>query len=273
MFMAFITASASLAGRRIALAVFAEGSYSLSGKILFDSVYYGLDYGVMSYLLAAFFCYSYIFYSKFRERELQAARLQSELANTQLQVLKSQLQPHFLFNTLNLISALIRKEENSTAIKMISELGTFLRYSLEKISVQEITLKEEIELLDLYLNIQQLRFNDRLRVLKNIEADTQDASFPNLLLQPLVENAIQHGIAKNTESGLIRINSYKENGRLKMILFNDGTPLSGDYLNGIGLSNTKTRLEKLYGNEQNFTILNVDGGVQVELSIPFRILK
>ncbi|MCX6151702.1 MAG: histidine kinase [Ignavibacteriales bacterium] len=247
--------------------------FPLSFERVFNSIYYSMDYGVMSYLLVAFFSYTYMYYNQFRQRELKASQLEFELAQAQLQTLKMQLQPHFLFNTLNSISALVRKNENETATKMIAGLGNFLRLTLENQSEQEVELQKEIELLKLYLEIQKVRFNDRLEISYNIDPDLLNVKIPNLILQPLVENAIKHGLADKTTIGHLSIIAARENGNLRIKVSDDGIGINDELENlknkGIGLLNTEARLEKLYGNSFKFDLKNnPNGGVDVILEIP-----
>ncbi len=216
---------------------------------------------------------AYSYYQKYRERELQTSQLEARLATSRLQVLKMQLQPHFLFNTLNAISELIYKDAEA-AERMLGDLSDLLRMSFEKLEVQEISLKQELEFLKKYLEIEQMRFQDRLRVEMKIAPETLDAKVPNMILQPLVENAIKHGLAPRIEGGKIEINAVRNNGSLNLSVNDDGIGVSSDKLEnlseGVGISNTKKRLKHLYGKDHKFSLAAENKGFQVNLTIPFR---
>jgi two-component system, LytTR family, sensor kinase len=218
---------------------------------------------------------AYSYYQKYRERELQASQLEARLAQSRLQVLKMQLHPHFLFNTLNAISELIYKDPES-ADRMLTDLSDLLRLSFENLEVQEIPLKQELEFLEKYLEIEQMRFHDRLSINMHISPDTLDASVPNMILQPLVENAIKHGIAPRMSGGRIDINAARSNGHLEINVTDDGLGVPfGDLDNlseGVGLSNTRRRLKHLYGEQHKFDLRKIEeGGLGVSLEIPFRV--
>ena len=215
------------------------------------------------------------YYGQYREEELKASQLESQLTQSQLQALKMQLHPHFLFNTLNSISAL-QLVDVRAAQKMMARLGDFLRLTLDNVGAQEVTLKEEIEFLKCYLEIEHTRFDRRLTTRLAIEPDTLDAKVPNLILQPIVENAILHGIAPHLAPGVISISAQRENGLLRVQVIDNGKGLpenagkeagSG---RGLGLANTRSRLEHLYGSEARLHLVNAEeGGLVVTLEIPF----
>lgn len=217
---------------------------------------------------------TYSYYQKYRERELHSSRLEARLAQSRLQVLKMQLHPHFLFNTLNAISELIYKDPES-ADRMLTDLSDLLRLSFENLEVQEISLKQELEFLEKYLEIEQMRFHDRLSVNMQISPDVLDARVPNMILQPLVENAIKHGIAPRSSGGRIDINAVRSNGHLEIEVTDDGLGVPfGDLANlpeGVGLSNTRRRLRHLYGDQHRFALREIEkGGLGVSLEIPFK---
>ncbi|HMJ08158.1 MAG TPA: histidine kinase [Pyrinomonadaceae bacterium] len=217
---------------------------------------------------------AYSYYQKYRERELAALQLEARLAQSRLQVLKMQLHPHFLFNTLNAISELIHIDAES-ADRMITDLSDLLRMSFENLEVQEIPLKQELEFLEKYVQIEQVRFNDRLKVEINVAADILDARVPNMILQPLVENAIKHGIAPRSSGGNIDISVVRSNGHLAITVSDDGLGVPfGDLENlpeGVGLSNTRRRLRHLYGEEHEFGLdAGRKNGLKVSLTIPYR---
>lgn len=221
---------------------------------------------------------AYDYYSRFRERErraaqleVQAAVLEAQLAQSQLEALRMQLHPHFLFNTLNSISVLMR-DDMQAANRMLVRLSELLRVALKSESKQEIPLRQELEFLGGYLEIEQTRFQDRLTVDFDIEKETLDAYVPNLILQPIVENAIRHGIAPRAEAGWIQVQARRENGFVELCVKDNGTGMNESKVmaNGIGLSNTGKRLEKLYGAQYGFEIsAPASGGLQVKLIIPF----
>ncbi|MBD0370191.1 MAG: histidine kinase [Pyrinomonadaceae bacterium] len=232
-----------------------------------------LDFLIYSAMLGLGYAFDY--YEKYRERESRATQLETQLAQAQLETLKMQLHPHFLFNTLHAISSLVRDEKNKVAVNMIAGLSGLLRHSLENIGKQEVSLREELEFLELYLDIQQMRFSDRLKIEMNVEPETLDAAVPNLILQPLVENAIRHGIAPRITGGRIELSTRNENGILEIRVTDDGEGLHHEWRlansGGIGLSNTKARLEQLYGAEHRFHVRNRSGGgVEACLAFPFR---
>jgi len=187
-------------------------------------------------------------------------------------VLRMQLHPHFLFNTLNSIAALIHKDPDA-ADRMTARLSDLLRLTLENAGVQEVPLVKELEFLELYLEIERTRFADRLVVRTEITADTLDASIPYLILQPLVENAIRHGVASRSSPGCVIVSAVRESDMLVLQVKDDGPGISaGVSRNGLGLSSTRARLEKLYGNAHRFELSNVNGGgLSVKLTFPFQL--
>jgi two-component system LytT family sensor kinase len=205
------------------------------------------------------------------DTERRVSHLQTELARAQLQALKMQLHPHFLFNTLNSISALLHKDVE-TADEMIGELGEFLRLTLTNPDANEIVLRKEIDFLKCYLRIEELRFKDRLATDFEIGPETLDALLPNLILQPIVENAIHHGVSVRTGSGQIRVTTHRENGKLRISIQDDGPGASQEIREGIGLSNTRERLERLYGEQFRLEMENLSrGGFIVKIEIPFHV--
>jgi two-component system LytT family sensor kinase len=210
-----------------------------------------------------------------RAKSLRASRLEARLAEAQLQVLRMQLHPHFLFNTLHTISALMHRDLKA-ADRMLALLGDLLRDSFDRIGAQEVSLKQELGFLDRYLEIEKTRFQDRLRVVTRIDPEALDAEVPNLILQPLVENALRHGIGRRREAGLIELVARRENGRLHLLVRDDGPGLPSEAemsrRGGVGLSNTQARLQQLYGSTHRFDLQNrPEGGLEVALSFPFRV--
>jgi sensor histidine kinase YesM len=230
--------------------------------------------GMGVYLLITFLTYAYSYYQRYRQGELRASQLEAQLSQAQLQALKMQLHPHFLFNTLHSISALLHRDTES-ARKMITRLGDFLRLTLENSGTQEVTLKQEIEFLRCYLEIEQIRFQDRLTTHVFVDPDALDTRVPNLILQPIVENAIRHGVAPRSTPGEIEIRAKQEDGFLRIRIRDNGPGLPMNrtvdslFKKGLGLTNTQTRLDRLYGADHRFAIANDPaGGLAVTLEIP-----
>jgi len=203
----------------------------------------------------------------------ETARLNAELSRAQLAALRRQMEPHFMFNTLNSVAGLIRDHSNDAAVSMIVGLSEFLRRASEDSHRSQVTLAEEVEYLKRYLDIQKIRFGERLQIIVDIPGELLQAQVPNLLLQPLVENAIKHGIAKRVAGGTIRVAGTRRNGNLCLSVYNDGPglPASGEKArDGIGISNMRTRLQSLYGDEFELNMQNRDpDGVEVSVSVPF----
>ncbi|HKP47454.1 MAG TPA: histidine kinase [Pyrinomonadaceae bacterium] len=212
------------------------------------------------------------YYRKYREREIRASQLQAQLARAELDALRMQLQPHFLFNTLNTISVLM-KENVQIADQVLLRLSDLLRLSLKSNGTHEVPLRDELEFLRNYLEIEQTRFQDRLTVRYEIDEQTIDAQVPNLILQPLVENAIRHAVAPKPGKSTVEIRAARRNGKVELQVRDDGPGLPA-VINGhgIGLSNTRARLEKLYGSSHTFELTQANGrGLQVTVTLPFNI--
>lgn len=243
------------------------------------SVYY-FHLGLTIYWTTLVVAHASHYYRGLREGETKAAQLATQLAQAQLQALKMQIHPHFLFNTLNSIAALLHKDVEA-ADRMIARLGDFLRLTLNRSDAQTIDFGQELEFLKCYLDIEHTRFQDRLIVEMEVETEALNIMVPNLILQPLVENAIRHGIARQTISGRLTIRAFKKKDRLIMQVADNGPGLKtnghplGTSSGGIGLSNTRARLEQFYGDDYGFEIANSAGrGVTVTLEIPaFEALK
>src|SRR5262245_46459654 len=247
-----------------------------------SDILFNLPTGFMSY--GTIFLVSYVidYYRRHQEEELKVSRLRTELAQAQLQVteaqlqaLKMQLHPHFLFNTLNSISALL-DEDVDAADQMLARLGDFLRLTLENSGAQRVTLQEELEFLRCYLEIERVRFQDRLTVDMQIEPEALDAGVPNLILQPIVENAIRHGIVSRIAPGKIDISAKRCGNTLRLQVRDNGPGLSlnegagASIKEGLGLANTRARLEQMYRAAHSFEMRDApEGGLQVTLEIPF----
>jgi sensor histidine kinase YesM len=216
---------------------------------------------------------------RLREREhesarlaIQASRLETRLARAQLDSLKMQLQPHFLFNTLHSVSALIH-EDGEAADLMISRLSEFLRLVIERAGAQEVALVEELEFLQRYLEIQQVRFQERLRVSVDVPGETLGAMVPNLVLQPLVENAIRHAVEPRSTGGRVEVSAARAGDVLELSIRDDGPGLRpGNPGTGLGLANTRARLEHLYGDRSSLEVADhPEGGVIATVTFPWRI--
>ncbi len=231
---------------------------------------------VATYWVLILLRYTFDYYRRYREKELQIARVETRLATAQLQALRMQLHPHFLFNTLNSISALMHRDVEA-ADRMLARLSDFLRMTLEVGGAQEVPLKQELDFLRRYLEIEQIRFPDRLKVKMDVPSGVLDAQVPNLILQPLVENAIRHGIAPSSSAGTIEITARHDAETLKLTVCDDGPGLEpgtdGPRREGVGLTNTRERIRQLYGAASRLELANgATGGLVVRLDIPFRTM-
>lgn len=219
-------------------------------------------------------CYAYDYYIVAVERERRTAELQAQLTTAKLLALKYQLNPHFLFNTLHTIAGMMRQDQKEAAITMISGLSDLLRATLARGEEQEVRLEKELDMLKLYLAIEQVRFSDRLQVTIAAPPDTLAALVPNLVLQPLVENALKHGLAPEVSGGTLAVTAERQNGQLWLEVCDDGVGLPAVWElkkeNGVGLKNTLVRLEHLYGKTSSLEICNRNkNGVRVAVRIPW----
>ena len=243
--------------------------------LLYNKIISGSFDSFLIYWLILAGYYSFDYYRQFREHKIMAAQLEAQLAQAQLQALKMQLQPHFLFNTLHAISALM-DEDVKAARRMLARLSDLLRQTLDHIGVQEVSLSQELEFLKSYLEIEQTRFQDRLRIFYRISPDVLEASVPNLILQPLVENAIKHGITPRAAGGTIHIAAWQAQEQLYLKISDNGTGTGKEIQScenqGLGITTTRKRLQQLYGSAYSFEIQqSVESGCQVIISIPFKI--
>lgn len=233
--------------------------------------------GWLMFSLSTMFVWTAIFFimlynAKLQREHEKLLRAQTEAKNAQLEMLRYQLNPHFMFNTMNAISTLILKKENDTASEMLDKLCEFFRYSLDQNAKSYTSLTEELKLLDLYLSIEKVRFGERLSVVYQVAGDTKDAKVPSLLLQPLVENAIRYAIESKKENGLVVVSSQTHGGKLYLNVSDDGPGLSDDQKHGfgIGINNTKERLSTMFEGKTDVIIKNnIDKGITVSLVMPF----
>jgi signal transduction histidine kinase len=236
---------------------------------------YTVDDITGAYIPIVLVAHALSYYWRLRDRELHSAKLETQLARAHLQALKSNLQPHFLFNTMHSISALMLMDVKA-ADKMMTRLSALLRMSLETSAAQVIRLSRELEFVDGYLQIEKMRLRERLRCVFDIAPDTLDAQVPSLLLQPLVENAIRHGLARLSSGGTIWVTSAHRGTDLYLQVSDNGVGLTENSGTppgtGFGLRMTRERLRTMYGNNQSFEIESgPEGGVNVRISIPFRV--
>jgi len=220
----------------------------------------------------------FLYYERYRNEMLKASKLDAQLSNARLQALKMQLHPHFLFNTLHSITALVLKNENRDAVKMISRLSELLRLTLDNIETQVLTLEDEIEFTRRYLEIERIRFHDRLAVEWDIDPQALEAQVPNLILQPLVENAMRHAVDSNSGTSRIQVVAHLQNDQVLMEVRDDGKDLkkiSGQNgAAGLGLKNTRARLSEIYGEDYSFSLSRRENGWTIaQIVIPFLAAK
>ena len=252
------------------------GQVQSDGPITFGAVFNPLvirtfHFNVLVYWVIVGLSSGWHYYQRFREREWRAAELERRLAEARLQALQMQLNPHFLFNTLNAIAALMHQDV-AAADRVVVRLSEMLRMALDSSSTQEVPLRQELEFLSRYLDIETLRFGDRLEVSREIPPETLEALVPNLILQPLVENSIRHGIQPRTGPGCIQLLARRDGATLRLSVRDNGagspTPLPSR--EGIGLTNSRARLHQLYGERQSLRLTpGADGGLTVEIELPY----
>lgn len=240
----------------------------LARSFIFESIAFWSVLGIV---------HAIVFYEGFRDREVQAAELRAQLSASQLEALAAQLHPHFLFNTLQGISTLMHRDPRG-ADAMLNRLSELLRRTLHRGERQEVPLEEEMELLGYYVGIMQVRFGDRLIFETQIDASIKSALVPHFILQPLVENALQHGIARRAGAGRVTVSGVRKNDSLVLSIRDDGPSQESSQpvaiTEGIGLGNTRLRLERLYGAAQSVTLSPIaGGGMMVELVLPYRETK
>lgn len=248
---------------------------SITPLRLFGYVYPNLDRWLLLYWFIFLMSHAFNYYNSYRKGELKASQLHTQLVQSQLEALKMQVQPHFLFNTLHSISAMLSKDTEG-ARKMITRLGDFLRLTLENSGSMEVTLQQEIEFLNGYLEIERIRFRDRLTTDIKIDPGVLEVRVPNLILQPIVENAMRHAVG-NSRSGHVEITAVPSNGAVLIEVKDNGPGLQVDREfearrgKGLGLANTQARLVGLYGTAARFEMLNrPSGGLTVTIEIPRR---
>ena len=215
--------------------------------------------------------HAFAYWIEARDRELVATQLSGQLAEARLSALRAQLQPHFLFNTLNAITVLVRDRRSSLAVRMLDQLSDLLRQVLRRDQPHEIPLRDELQLVRQYLAIEQVRFSDRLRVEFAIEPGTLDAAVPTLILQPLIENALRHGLADQIGDAIIEIGARRDGAMLELWVRDNGRGIPPGAGSGVGLENTRERLAALYGERARLTLGDDAGrGAIARIRLPWR---
>ena len=219
--------------------------------------------------------YSWDYYQKFLDRELQASKLETQLVRSQLDALKDRLHPHFLYNALHSVAMLVRKGDQEASVNMLAGLSDLLRYVLDKGERQFVSLDEEIDFIKQYLSIQEVRFSDRLATSFDIPQDLLQAQVPFLIIQPLVENSLRHGIGPKKEGGTITVAAHKKDDSLVLMVSDNGVGLDGNDsspTDRVGLSNIRERLHHIYGDGGRLEIdTPASGGLTARITIPFQI--
>ena len=230
-------------------------------------------FNILIYWVIVVLLHAIAYYRESQERARRALELEKHLTEARLMALQMQLNPHFLFNALNGIAGLMHRDVN-TADRMLMRLAELLRLTLEKTGAQQTTLRSEMSLLERYLEIERLRFGDRLTVQFNLPPDTFDARIPTLLLQPFVENSIKHGLAMRAQPGIIEVTARREGDTLTIEIKDNGAGVqmeSSTAGNGVGLANARSRLEQLYGERQSLELTNrPEGGAILRVKLPFQ---
>jgi two-component system, LytTR family, sensor kinase len=247
--------------------------WPITWYLLFRFFYVNLDQWLLIYWVILFMSHAFNYYNNYRKGELKASELRTQLVQSQLEALKMQVHPHFLFNTLHSISAMLSKDTEG-ARKMIVRLGDFLRLTLENSGSMEVTLRQEIEFLNGYLEIERVRFQDRLTTDIRVDPEVLDVRVPNLILQPLVENAMRYAVGNST-AGRVEVVAAPQNGVVRIEVKDNGPGIQADGVldarrgRGLGLTNTQARLFGLYGDAATFKLSNgPSGGLVVTLEIP-----
>jgi two-component sensor histidine kinase len=230
-----------------------------------------LPWSVFLYFTVLGCVYAFTYHHEARERESQQARLATQLAEARLRALRMQINPHFLFNSLNAITVLVRDQNTFDASRMLELLSGVLRQVLQTEQQNEVSLDDELRFVEKYLAIEQVRFSDRLQVRWSIESTLRNAVVPAFILQPLVENAVRHGVSQRSEQGLIEIAAMESDGNIVLTVTDNGPGYSLDSTAGVGLSNIRARLETLFANTAQLDVRNApDGGTVATLRFPLR---
>lgn len=225
---------------------------------------------LLLYIVVVGLAHAAAFYRRSAHREREAALLAAALSRARLEALERQLQPHFLFNTMNAIAGLVRTERNAEALEMLVRLSELLRETLERGDGHEIPLARELELFRKYVAIEEVRFSDRLTVQVDVPDETLGARVPPFILQPVTENAVRHGLALASGKARLSLRARREGAMLRLDVFNNGPGIAAGAEEGIGLSNTRTRLEQMYGDEASLALVDAEDGVMATIRIPYR---
>lgn len=247
--------------------------YPAQGNLSIDYLNWiltSVPWSVFMYFTVLGCVHAFSYFLEAREREAHASRLAAQLAEARLGALRMQLNPHFLFNSLNAIAVLVRDQNTRDASRMLELLGGVLRQVLHGEKRQEITLEEELRFIEQYLAIEQVRFSDRLRVSFVVDDTLLDVAVPGFVLQPLVENALRHGVAKKRSAGALEIGARREGTLLTLWVRDDGPGLEPTSREGVGLTNTRERLRTLYGDEAELVLSGDAGGTVATIRIPLR---
>jgi len=245
------------------------------GRDLAGWIFVTLPFGVVVYLSIAGIAHAIRYFLEATEREVQLARVSEQLAGTRLAALQAQLNPHFLFNSLNTIAVLVRDGDSATATRVIEQLSEVLRSTLNRTQVNEVPLEDELALVRQYLAVEQARFSDRLRPVLDVDPGVLSAAVPRFALQHLVENALRHGIAKRTDAGRVIVTARRDGDRLQLSVEDDGPGPSAAEVaaTGHGLENTRERLRTLYGEHASLTVTAAPSqGAVARLTVPYREL-
>ena len=246
------------------------------GKYFVSWLFITFPFGVAVYLSVVAIEHAIRYFVEGRERELQMARLSQQLSGARFAALQAQLNPHFLFNTLNTIAVLVRDNDRRGAVDIVERLSEVLRRTLTRHRTNEVTLFEELELVRQYLRIEQARFSDRLRPTFDIDDAARSAAVPSFAVQHLVENAVRHGIAKRSDAGYLRVAAHRDRDALEILIEDDGAGVdeSAAVTPGHGLANTRERLRALYGGRASLAISpRPGGGTIATLRLPYRELS
>lgn len=248
------------------------GSPALPGgsSSLLQQAVHNYPLGVLAYWIIIAIEGTTNYYERYGREQLRSSQLQAQLAEAHLRTLQMQLQPHFMFNALNSLSDLVISEPKA-ALRLIARLGDFLRLTLQNSNTQWVSLRREADFLDAYLEIERVRFADRLQVVFEIDPESLDAEVPNLILQPLVENAVRHGVASHIGPALIRLSAKRRGETLRIEVRDNGPGMPDNIREGLGISNTRERLQQTYGSRYSFTVDNQGGGGVVAIcELPYR---
>jgi two-component system, LytTR family, sensor kinase len=247
------------------------GESATYGEVFHPLLIRTFPYNLLIYGVVVTVSHALDYYRKYHERTVQTLELEKHLTEARLQALLHQLKPHFLFNTLNGIASLMHTDVEA-ADRMLVRLSELLRITMSHTGAPQTTLREEISFLERYLEIEKIRFRSRLEVVIAVDEEAMDAQIPSLILQPVVENAVRHGVEPHARTGRIELRGLRENGQLVLTVYDNGggIPDGGPKREGIGLANTRARLAEIYGAQQQFELVNrPEGGLCVRMAIPF----